>query len=266
MENKVVKIAEGIDQFTVQSQWGGGTPDVVHRINEEWGQLYGGGKALFQAVDAEGNNIDHPNNGKPILTDDGHFTANPTTYFGNILPDVTGGIQNNFRYKDFALNLNFDYQIGGKFFSLSDMWGTFSGLTAKTAGLNDKGMPIRDAVADGGGVHVTGVNADGEDVDYYVEGQDYWHQFYNNDIYNEHVYDFSFFKLREISFSYFIPVKKLGISDVISKAEFSVVGQNVWLIYAQTKDYDPSEISSVGGERGQFPGVRTFGANLKVSF
>jgi TonB-linked SusC/RagA family outer membrane protein len=266
MENKVVKIADGIDQFVVQSQWGGGTPDMVHRVGEEWGQLYGGGKKLFQAVDGEGNKVDHVNNGKPVLDNNGFFTADPKTYFGNVLPEVTGGIQNNFRYKDFALNVNFDYQVGGKFFSLSDMWGTFSGLTARTAVLNDNGIPIRDAVADGGGVHVSGVNAAGEDVDYYVEGQDYYHQFYTRDIYDEHVYDLSFFKLRELSFSYFIPVHKMGIGSVISKAEISVVGQNVWLIYAQTKDFDPSEISQAGGERGQFPGVRSFGANLKVSF
>ncbi len=266
MENKVVKIAEGIDQFFVQSQWGGGTPDMVHRKGEEWGQLYGGGKKLFQAVDASGNPVDHPNNGKPILTNSGLYVSNPTTYFGNVLPKVTGGIQNNFRYKDFALNMNFDYQVGGKFFSLSDMWGTFSGLTARTAVLNDKGLPIRDPVADGGGVHVFGVNDKGEDKDYYVDAQEYFHSFYNNDVYDDFVYDLSFFKLRELSISYFVPVQKLGIGNVISKAEFSVVGQNVWLIYAQTKDFDPSEISRAGGERGQFPGVRSFGANLKVSF
>jgi hypothetical protein len=146
------------------------------------------------------------------------------------------------------------------------MWGTFSGLTARTAVLNDEGLPIRDAVADGGGVHVFGVNDKGEEVDYYVEGQDYYHQFYTNDVYDEHVYDLSFFKLREASISYFIPVQKMGIGNVISKAEFSIVGQNVWLIYAQTRDFDPSEVSRAGGETGQFPGVRSFGANLKLSF
>ena len=266
IENKVVEIAEGIDQFTVQTIWGGGPPQAVHKVGQEWGMLTGGGKKVFQATDADGNNIDHPSNGKPILTDHGMFVSNPTKQFGNVLPDVTGGIQNNFRYKDFALNLNFDYQYGGKYFSLSDMWGTFSGLTARTAALNDNGLPIRDPVADGGGVHVFGVDATGLDVDYYVEAQEYYHQFYNNDVYDEHVYDLSFFKLREISFSYFLPVKKMGIGDVINKAELSVVGQNVWLIYAHTKDYDPSEISGISGESGQFPGVRTIGANLKVSF
>ena len=52
------------------------------------------------------------------------------------------------------------------------MWGSYSGLTARTAVANDKGNPIRDAVADGGGVHVFGVDNTGRPVDYYVEAQD----------------------------------------------------------------------------------------------
>ena len=90
------------------------------------------------------------------------------TFFRN-LPEV---YRTHFKImKDFTVIANFDYQIGGKFFSLSDMWGTFSGLTAKTSGLNDKGIPIRDPVADGGGVHVFGVmKLTYSPVDYYVEG------------------------------------------------------------------------------------------------
>lgn len=266
IENKVVKIAEGIDQFVVQSQWGGGTPDLVHKVGEEWGQIYGGGKKLFQAVDAEGKPVAHESNGKPILDNAGGYINNPQTYFGNALPKVTGGIQNNFRYKDFSLNLNFDYQVGGKFFSLSDMWGTYSGLTARTAVLNDKGVPIRDAVADGGGVHVFGVDNTGKAVDYYVEAQDHFHNMYSRDVYDEFVYDLTYFKLREASISYLLPVSKMGISKWVSKCELSIVSQNVWLIYAKTKDFDPSEIAREGGEQGQFPGVRSIGANLKVSF
>lgn len=266
MENKVVEIADGIDQFTVQSQWGGGTPDMVHTVGKQWGQLYGGGKKLFQAVDAQGNNIDHANNGKPILSSNGLYVNDPKTFFGNVLPKFTGGIQNNIKYKDFALNLNFDYQVGGKFFSLSDMYGAFSGLTARTAVLNDKGLPIRDPVADGGGVHVFGVDATGKDVDYYVDAQEYFHGFVNNDVYDEFVNDLTYFKLREASLSYFIPVNKLGLSKWVNKCELSIVSNNVWLIYAKTKDFDPSEIRNAGGETGQFPGVRSLGANLKVSF
>ena len=45
-----------------------------------------------------------------------------------------------------------------------------------------------------------------------------------------------------------------------------LVARNPILIYAKTKDFDPSEISSTSGETGQVAGTRGYGFNLKVSF
>jgi len=74
------------------------------------------------------------------------------------------------------------------------MWGSFSGLTARTAVLNDRGVPIRDRVADGGGIHVVGVDANKSPVDMYVEAQDYFHSMVNNNVYDEFIYDLTFVK------------------------------------------------------------------------
>ena len=72
----------------------------------------------------------------------------------------TGGIQNSFKIlKSIIVIANFDFQIGGKFCSVSENMGDYSGLSARTSGYNDKGNPIRDPVDEGGGVHVTGVDA-----------------------------------------------------------------------------------------------------------
>jgi hypothetical protein len=171
--------------------------------------------------------------------------------------------------KNITFVANIDYQFGGKFFYLSDMWGTFSGLTARTSGLNDLGNPIRDPVADGGGVHIFGVDAtDGvTEVDYYVDAQEYYHNLYNNKIYDAFIYDLSYVKLRELSIGYNIPINKLGnASKYIQGLNVSLVANNPWLIWASTKDFDPSEISAASGENGQFPGIRSFGFNIKASF
>jgi TonB-linked SusC/RagA family outer membrane protein len=257
IENDVVKIAEGIEKFQVESNWSATTPNMYHAVNMRWGQLYGSGMLR----DA---------NGKPKLTSTGFYVSDPNVNFGSVLPDYTGGWQNSFRiFKDFTVGVNFDYQVGGKFFSLSDMWGSFSGLTAKTSGLNDKGIPIRDPVADGGGVHIFGVDqTSGADVDYYVDAQEYYHSLYNNKIFDSFVYDLSYFKLREVTIGYNIPVGKIGgLSKYVSDATFSVLAQNPWLIWNKTNDdFDPSEISRASGESGQFPGIRSFGANLKITF
>jgi TonB-linked SusC/RagA family outer membrane protein len=255
IKQEVVKIAEGIDRFVVQSQWGGGTPDMVHAINKPWGELFGGGMKVDSL-------------GRPYLKANGAYVNDPQKYFGNVLPKFTGGVQNSIRiYKDISVILNFDYQFGGKYFSLSDMWGTFSGLTARTSGLNDKGIPIRDPVADGGGVHVFGVDeTTGDPVDYYVDAQTYYHNFFNNDIYDSFVYDLTYIKLRECSIGYNIPVAKIGLSKYIQSATLSLVAQNPWLIYSKSKDIDPSEVRNAGGETGNFPGIRSFGTNLRINF
>ena len=256
LKNEVVKIAEGINQIVaVDNLWD--TPNMVHAVGKPWGELYGPGMARDSV------------SGKPLLNTDGSYISNPQTYFGNVLPKFTGGIQNSFKIlKNFTLIANFDYQVGGKFFSLSEMWGAYSGLTARTTGVNDKGIPIRDPVSDGGGVHVFGVDATTRlPVDYYVDAQTYYHGFFNNSIYDPFIYDLSYFKLRELSIGYNLPIEKMGgLSKYVQSINVSLVAQNPWLIYSKTKDLDPSEISGVSGEQGQFPGIRSFGANIKVNF
>lgn len=146
------------------------------------------------------------------------------------------------------------------------MWGSYSGLLARTAVLNDKGNSIRDAPADGGGVKVTGVDENGKPVTHYVGAQDYFHALVERNIFDPYIYDLSFVKLRELSFGYKVPVEKLKIGKYIANATFSIVSRNPWLIYAKTKDFDPSEINSVFGEDGQLPGTRSVGVNLRIGF
>jgi hypothetical protein len=205
--------------------------------------------------------------GQVVLNSDGSYVKEENVRFGSVLPDYTGGVQNTFSYKGITLNVNIDYQKGGKFFSLSDMWGSYSGLTLRTAVLNDKGNPIRDAVADGGGIHVSGIDESKNKVDMYVEAADYFHNMVGNNVYDEFIYDLTFVKLRELSLGYSIPNKMLGSAGkYFQNISVSLVARNPWLIYATTDDFDPSEISSVYGENGQFPGSRSYGFNVRLNF
>jgi TonB-linked SusC/RagA family outer membrane protein len=253
IENKVDSIAPGVTRTgALDYVWGTTLPYLVLQSGMEWGQIYGNGIKRI--------------NGKPVITDDGFYVNDQNVYFGSVLPKYTGGVQNSFEYKNFLLNINIDYQLGGKFVSLSDQWGSYSGLTKRTAAINDKGNPIRDPVADGGGVHVFGVDEDGKAKDVYVEAQDYFHGLYDNLTFDPYIYDLTFVKLREISIGYNIPLEKIGFDKFMNRAVFSIVARNPVLIYATTKDFDPSEISQLSGEAGQFPGTRSIGFNLKLSF
>ncbi|MCR6721303.1 MAG: SusC/RagA family TonB-linked outer membrane protein [Chitinophagaceae bacterium] len=256
MSNKVKEIYEDQAEIALAAgSFGTRFARAFQQKGKDWGQLIGGGIA---------RNAD----GAPLLTVDGLFVRDQFKEWGSVVPKVTGGLVNTFSYKNVVVNFSIDYQFGGKFFSLSEAWGHFSGLMEATADVNDNGMNVRDHVGDGGGVHVVGVAAaDGQTVvDTYVDAYTYFQQFYYGQIAEPFVHDLSFVKLREISVGYQIPLQKLNLSKVFKGATFSVVARNPWLIYRDSKNFDPSEISGVQGEDGQFPGTRSLGINLKLNF
>lgn len=261
MDNKVTKLIEGTTRIQ-PSGWGGAFgsryAQAFQVLGEDWGQLIGGGAQR----NSEGKALINPATGL--------YAAGDANYnWGNIVPKVTGGFQSLFTYKNFILNLSLDYQVGGKFFSLTESWGAFSGLLDYTAATNDRGMNVRDPLNEGGGVRVTGVSSvDGKTpVDMYVDGFTYFHQFYGAGIADPYVHDLSFLKLREVSLGYTISSDKLGFArDAIKGITVSLVARNPWLIYSATKNFDPSEISGVYGEDGQLPSVRSLGFNVKFNF
>lgn len=261
--SRILELAPGINtiqasapSFSTNDAFGYAT--VVHTTGKDnagniigdnrWGQLRGNGIVY--------------KDGKALLNADGTYQFAPNQDFGSVLPQFTGGLINTFRYKGVSLALSIDYQKGGKYFSLSNFWGEYSGLYANTAALNDKGKNVRDAVADGGGVHVTGVGDTGEKIDTYVEGYDYYHQFGNNSIIDNSVFDASYVKLREVSLGYQLPLKA---NRYVQGVSFSVVARNPWLIYAANRNIDPSELSQRFGENGQQPGTRSLGFQVRVS-
>lgn len=261
MKNPVTAIAQG--QLRIQpSGWIGafGTQyaSAWQVKGQDWGQLIGGGYTRGA------NNLPEidPTTGL-------YVTGNPNYTWGSIVPKVTGGIQNLFTYKGFIVNASLDYQHGGRFFSLTESWGMYSGDLDYTAANNDRGKSVRDPLANGGGVHVKGVSSlDGKTpVDTYVDGFTYFHQFYGAKIAEPFVHGLSFVKLRELSLGYNLPVKKWGFtSKWVSAVTASVVARNLWLIYSASRNFDPSEISDVYGENGQLPATRSVGFNLNFTF
>lgn len=266
LKNTVIDL-DGIDTFhtrtaLIEAAWGNNAPGLVQEEGEEWGQIWGSGMKRNAA-------------GVPILDASGNYVADPNVHYGGVLPKYTGGVQTDITFKNFTLYANVDFQYGGKFFSLSNMWGSYTGLTARTAVLNDLGNPVRDPVAldangkplkYSGGIHVFGVDANNKAVDYYVDARTYYTNLYTNKIYDEFVYDLTFVKLREFSLGYNLPVEKLGLGKWLTRANFSIVAKNPWLLYAKTKDFDPSQIANLSGEDGNFPATRSIGFNLKLGF
>lgn len=231
----------------------GYAPGVWSIVGQEWGQIRGRG-------------IKKNADGVNVLNANGTYAYTDNVNFGTVLPDYTGGVVNTLSYQNFNLNFAVDFTKGGKYFSLSDFWGGFSGLYAYTAGLNDRGKPVRDPVANGGGVHVVGVAASDlkTPVDMYVDAVTYYDVNGANKINEPHIFDLSYVKLREVNLGYTFTTSKLGrFGNAVKSLQLSAFARNPWLIYTANKNFDPSELTGNYGESGQLPPSRSYGVTLK---
>lgn len=225
---------------------------VTHRIGQHWGQLRGTG-------------IARNDEGQPIINEQGLYVLDQNMFFGSILPDFNGGVLNTVSYKNFRFSFSIDFQKGGKFFSLSEMWGSHTGLMYNTANRNDKGNLKRTPVSEGGGVHVTGVTPNGDPVDKYIPAKTYYQQFFSNRLAEPFVHDASYIKLRAVNLSYTLPANLFG--GRIKSATIGVVARNLLMIYTNNPHgWDPSQFAEVYGENAQLPGTRSIGFNLNITF
>jgi hypothetical protein len=204
-------------------------------------------------------------NNLPLYTD-------ATYNFGTVLPDYTGGFQNMFRIYGFELSANIDYQYGGQFFSRSKMLLAKTGMAEETAAINDKGKNVRDALADGGGYHITGIsNATKQLVDTYVDARAYYRTTLGTHVYEEWLYDASYIKLREVRLGYTFTKLRIGKLP-LSAVTVAAIARNPAMIWQKApKGLDPSELSTGGQsiswyESGQANTVRSYGINLNVIF
>lgn len=254
MNRSVVdRVSDQTDLFTIYSNFVS-QPSIVGIAGQQWGQIRS--PAGIRRI-----------NGLPVIDNAGLYQTDDNVNLGTVLPNYTGGFFNSFNYRGITLTATVDFQQGGKYFSFTDMNGKYSGLTKESADINDKGVNVREPVSAGGGVHVYGVLEDGKPYDTYVSGYNYFRQFSSNNIWDYSTFDASYVKLREVSLGYEIPVKNLGsFAKTFKRATISVVGRNLWLIYATNRGIDPSEIADTYAENGQQPGTRSLGLNIKLGF
>lgn len=204
-------------------------------------------------------------NGNKVVTPSGAYIQQSNTVLGTFMPDWTGGVTNTFSYKNLSLSATIDVRHGGNIYSTSNRYGEYSGMLANTAGLNDKGMPLRDPVSEGGGVHVKEYLENGEIFDGYVEAINYFSNI--STIRENYLYDASFVKLREAKLSYSLP------STVIAKTPFTgisvgVYGRNLAILHKNAPNIDPETALGSGNiqglENGQHPSTRIVGFNVNL--
>lgn len=212
-------------------------------------------------------------NGQRVVNSSGYYKAVADQVIGDANPDWTGGVSNKISYKDLTLSFLIDVQQGGDVYSLDLHYGQGTGLPYYTAGLNELGNPVRDAVADGGGVLNEGVTEDGQPnttrarADFYG-GAFYWGNSSRNPAALT-VYDASYVKLRELAFTYKLPVKR-WFGDMMNSGNISLIGRNLWIIDKNVPFADPESGLGAGNAQGylsgSYPTLRTVGLSVNFEF
>ena len=268
IDNEVKEIIEGIDAMDIGSAPFSGVT-LRASVGERYGQLWG----YDYLYDGQGNRVVQAN---------GYWARTPNLVpLGSVMPDYNVGIRNYFTYGGFDLSVLFDIQKGGKFYSVSHMWGHYAGVWGPTAGVNDKGNEIRSPVSEGGGIKLDGVTGDvefNEDGTYtvsnaapnetYVSGQGWaarhYHGFGMPSA--QSVFDADYVKLRELALGYNF---NMGNNDFIRSLRVSAYGRNLWTFGLDYKGLDPEIAVNGSGnvqgiEGGFMPTSRTFGFKVDI--
>lgn len=210
-------------------------------------------------------------NGQKTVNEDGYYMSKTDQIIGNVTPKWFGGAGTSVTYKNFTIGFLVDAKIGGSVYSLDQAYGQYTGMYPETAGLNDLGKPKRSPVADGGGVLLPGVKADGSKNDIRVSAEDSDVNPYGivNNPNEAFVYDASYVKLREVNLTYSLP-SSWFTGKGVKGLDISLVGRNLWIIHKNLPYADPEDVYSAGNvsghQGGAYPTLRSMGFNLKFKF
>ncbi|WP_046244488.1 SusC/RagA family TonB-linked outer membrane protein, partial [Hymenobacter terrenus] len=255
--NEVLSLFEGVDNIVVATYQAGITSNAT--VGQPFGVLRGTDFVYLNGqreVGANGRYLRTADANRPI--------ADPN-------PKWRGGLTNTISYRGISLNFLIDVRQGGQVFSLDRYYGLATGLQPETAGLNDLGNPSRLPIAQGGGVILPGVKADGTPNDIRTSNTNFGLYGYSRNPDAAFVYDASFVKLREVALSYALPKSLTSRLGFVKGADISIIGRNLWIIHKNLPDADPEDSLGSGNlglgyQVGAYPTTRTLGANLRLSF
>ncbi len=173
--------------------------------------------------------------------------------------DKTGGLTNDFHYKNFSLTFLIDYKFGAKIYSGSNLILYNDGLQKGTLAGRETGYIG------------PGVTQDGHPNSKSVVTQTYFGSIAAgaDNIDELFVYDASFIKFRSLSIGYNLPNTILK-GGFIKSVNISLVGRNLAILLKHTPNIDPesnyNNSNAQGLELSGYPSVRSYGFNVNVKF
>jgi hypothetical protein len=107
---------------------------------------------------------------------------------------------------------------------------------------------------------------------YMTGGYNFWSQSVNTAANTNYLVSGDFWKIREVSLSYNIPMKWLGFAkNAIKGANFTISGRNLFMFLPSTNEWtDPEFSNTTGNAQGvsgldNTPPTRIFGATLNLN-
>ncbi|WP_338395291.1 SusC/RagA family TonB-linked outer membrane protein [Fulvitalea axinellae] len=255
-DSEVVELAEGFQSIAIGSADNYMTNARLD-VGEPFGSVYGKG---FKR-DKNGNVI-VGQNGIPLITE------GKSVRVANFNPDWTGGIYNNFKYKNFNLSFLIDIRQGGDVVSYTSAVLAQEGLTEETLAGREGGLVFGENVFGG----YSAVTEDGSPNTIQTNAQSFWKTMGNwtAPVGEAFIRDASNIRLRELVFGYRLPSKILKKTPFES-VNVSLVGRNLFFISNKAGDLDPEvqvNQDNTGDGFSSFapPTSRSYGFNLNISF
>lgn len=268
--NRVIELAEGLDEFTLDSQFGyvGSTVTMKLKEGDAYGNLYGTSYQRYYETSPTGlKYLDHD---RPLLIGANGFPVANTQQLilGNAQPKWIGGIRNTFTYKGFSLSFLVDARWGIDQYDQYHNFLSAFGKLSYSEGRND--VVIFDGITADGSANTTPVwmgQAIGPDGVNYGAG---FYRTYHRNISENFVKDASFIKLRNASIGYHLPKSLLG-STPFQSVSISATVNNI-VLWTPWINYDPESFSSGAGRNSTgfsglgYPGVMStlFTLNLTL--
>ncbi len=243
--NKVDVLAPGLTTYVLGTNW---NARIEARVGQPYGAIYGKGW-LRDATTGK------------IITSGGLPVADANlSLLGNVNPDWTGGVNNEFRFKNYTFSFLLDIRQGGQNFSSGNWFGNYAGVLSTTLKGREQDWNKPGIVVDG--IDQTSKAANTTNV----TAEDYFHNWFYT--VEDGIYNTGFVKLRDMRISWDVPGNLLTNLH-ISALNVSLVGRNLHT-WTKFPNYDPENASNSGNvgqgfDFGAIPTTRSFGLNFTIT-
>jgi outer membrane receptor protein involved in Fe transport len=268
--NRVIDLAEGLDEFPIDTQFGyvGSTVTMKLKEGDAYGNLYG--RSYQRYYQTPPTNLKYVDHDRPLLIGPTGFPVVNTQQLilGNAQPEWLGGIRNTFSYRGLSLSVLVDARWG---IDQYDQYHNFLSAFGKLdSSENRNDVVVFDGILSDGTPNALPVwlgQAIGPDGLNYGGG---FYRTYHRNVSENFVRDASFVKLRNASIGYQLP-KAILERTPFQAVNISATVNNI-ILWTPWINYDPESFSAGAGRNATgfsglgYPGVMStlFTLNLTL--